>query len=93
MLFFVRFFVVLGCRFGTFLEPKIDQNATYEFFLLIFHWFYHYFCILGGSYVGSISVLFSHRFLHRFLVDLGSILEPFWGPLGGPNRSFLASIF
>ena len=52
---------------------------------------------LGGSYVRLISVLFSHRFLHRFLVGLGVDLElilgSFWEAFGGPNRSFLASIF
>ena len=70
--FFDRFGAVLGCQHGAFWEPKIDQNATYEFlifidFLLVFPLLLR----LGGSYVGSISVLFSHRFLHRFLVDLG----------------------
>ena len=38
---------------------------------------------LGGSYVGSISVLFSYRFLYRFFVDLevylGVILAGFGG--------------
>ena len=44
-----------------------------------------------------ISVLFSLRFLHRFFVafwcDFGAILGCFGVALGGPNRSFLASIF
>ena len=39
---------------------------------------------LGGSYVGSISVLFSHRLLHRFLVDLG---VDFGGIVGAFGRS------
>ena len=59
--------VVLGCQHGAFLESKIDQNATCEFlifidFLLVFPLLLR----LAGSYDGSISVLFSHRFLHRF---------------------------
>ena len=43
------------------------------------------------------EVFFSLRFLHRFLVvfwsDLGVIFGGFWEAFGGPNRSFLASIF
>ena len=75
--------VVLGCQHGAFLESKIDQNATCEFLmfidvLLVFNTFLR----LGGSYVGSVAVLFSHRFLHRFLVvfwiDFGAILGGFW---------------
>ena len=43
------------------------------------------------------EMFFSLRFWHRFLVvfwsDFGLILGGFWEPLGGPNRSFVASIF
>ena len=70
--FFDRFLIVLGCQHGACLEPKIDQHATYAFlffigFILVFRLLLR----LGGSYVGCRSVLFSHCFLHRFLVDLG----------------------
>ena len=62
----------MGCQHGAFLEPQIDQNATYEFLIFIdFIFVFPLLLRLGGSYVGSISVLFAHRFLHRFLVDLG----------------------
>ena len=70
--FFYRFLIVLGCQHGAFLEPKIDQNATCEFLIFIdFILVFPLLLRLGGSYVGSISVLFSHRFWHRFFVDLG----------------------
>ena len=43
------------------------------------------------------EVFFSVRFLHWFLTDFwsdfGPLWDPFWPPFGGPNRSFLASIF
>ena len=43
------------------------------------------------------EVFFSVRFLHWFLIDFwsdfGPLWDPFWWPFGGPNRSFLASIF
>ena len=76
--------IVLGCQHGAFLESKIDQNATCEFlifivFLLVFKTFLH----LGGFYVGSISVLFSHRFLHRFFVALGVDFGVILGAFGG----------
>ena len=75
------------------MEPKINQNATYEFLIFIdFLFVFPLLLRLGGSYVGSISVLFSHRFLHRFLVDLGVDLGVILGGFGGPNLSFLASI-
>ena len=91
--FFGRFLIVLGCQHGAFLEPKINQNATYEFLIFIdFIFVFPLLLRLGGSYVG-----FLYRFFLRivFCIDFwsiwGSILEPFWEPLGGPNRSFLAS--
>ena len=52
-------------------------------FLLISYLFFHYFCVLGGSYVASISVLLSHRFLHRILDDLGVDLGVILGGFGG----------
>ena len=90
--------------------------------------FFQAFLRLGGCYVRLISVLFSLRFRHRFLIvfwsdfgvilggfwesksvilgidfehrflivfwsDFGVILGGFWEAFGGPNRSFLASIF
>ena len=62
---FDRFGAVLGCQHGAFLESKIDQHATCEFLIFIdFLFAFKAFLRLGGSYVGSISVLFSHRFLH-----------------------------
>ena len=70
--FLIVFLIVLGCQHGAFLEPKIDQHATYEFLIFIdFILVFPLLLRLGGSYVGSISVLFAHRFLRRFLVDLG----------------------
>ena len=72
VLFFYRFVFVLGCQHGAFLEPNIDQHAIYECLMLIdFILVFPLLLRLGGSYVGSISVLFAHRFWHRFLVDLG----------------------
>ena len=90
--FFDRFLIVLGCQHGVFLEPKIDQNATYEFlifidFILVFPLLLH----LGGSYVGSMLVLFSHRFLHRFLVDLGIDFGALLGAFGG-SKSIIFGI-
>ena len=86
--FFDRFWLVLGCQNGAFLESKIDQNATYEFLIFIdFILGFPLFLRLGGSYVGSISFLFSHRFLHRFLVDLGVILGAF-----GESKSVIFGI-
>ena len=100
--FFVRFLVVLGCHFGAILGPFWDQNRVkiricdfliFIDFILVFPLFFR----LGGSYFRLMLALFSHRFLYRFLVvfwsDFGVILGPFWGHFGGPNRSFLASIF
>ena len=82
--FFDRFLIVLGCQHGAFLEPKIDQHATYEFLMFIdFLLFFPILLRLGGSYVGSISVLFSHCFLHRFLVDLGVDFGVILGGFGG----------
>ena len=91
-MFFDRFGAVLGCQHGAFLEPKINQNATYE--LLIFIDFILVFPLLlrlGGSYVGSISVLFAHRFLHRFLVDLGIDFGALLGAFGG-SKSIIFGI-
>ena len=77
--FFVRFWVVLGCQNGAFWEVKIDQHATCEFlmfidFLLVFPLLLR----LAGSYVGSISVLFSLCLLVRFWVVLGCDFGSFW---------------
>ena len=70
--FLDRFLVVLGCQHGAFLESKIDQNATCKLLIfIVFLLVFKAFLRLGGSYVDSISVLFSHRFLYRFLVALG----------------------
>ena len=90
--FFDRFLIVLGCQHGAFLEPKIDQNATYEFlifidFILVFPLLLH----LGGSYVGSMLVLFSHRFSHRFFVDLGVDFGALQGAFGG-SKSIIFGI-
>ena len=85
--------IVLGCQHGAFLEPKIDQHATYEFLILIdFLLVFPLLLRLGGSYVGTASLLFLLRFWYRFLVDLGVDLGVILGAFGGPNRSFLASI-
>ena len=82
--FVYRFLIVLGCQHGAFLEPKINQNATYEFLMFIdFTLVLPLLLRLGGSYVGSISVLFAHRFLHRFLVDLGIDFGALLGAFGG----------
>ena len=74
------------------LEPKIDQNATYELlifidFILVFQLLLH----LGGSYVGSMLVLLPHRFLHRFLVDLGIDFGALLGAFGG-SKSIIFGI-
>ena len=90
--FFVRFLIVLGCQHGAFLEPQIDQNATYELLIFIeFILFFPLFLHLGGSYVGSMLVLFSHRFLHRFLVDLGIDFGALLGAFGG-SKSIIFGI-
>ena len=80
----------MGCYLGSFWESKSAQNATYVRCVCV--------CVCAGACVLELfSVLFSLRFLHRFLdvfcIDFGVILEPFWEALGGPNRSFLVSIF
>ena len=75
-----------------FLEPKIDQNATYEFLIFIdFILVFPLLLRLGGSYVGSISVLFAHRFLHRSLVDLGIDFGALLGAFGG-SKSIIFGI-
>ena len=90
--FFDRFLIVLGCQHGVFLEPKIDQNATYEFLIVIdFIWVFPLLLRLGGSYVGSFSVLFAHRFLHRFFVDLGIDFGALLGAFGG-SKSIIFGI-
>ena len=90
--FFDRFLIVLGCQHGVFLEPKIYQNATYEFLMFIdFILVFPLLLRLGGSYVGSISVLFAHRFLHRFLVDLGVDFGALLGAFGG-SKSIIFGI-
>ena len=97
--FLFVFFVVLGCDLLVFLEPKLGQTPYMRCFdfvdvILIFQW-----CLrFGGCYVRFISVVFSLRFWHRFLVifcsDFGVIPGGFWA-----SRSvillhwFLASIF
>ena len=76
----------MGCQHGAFLEPKIDQHATYEFLIFIdFIFVFPLLLRLEGSYVGSTSVLFAHRFTHRFLVDLGIDFEALLGAFGGLN--------
>ena len=92
VVFFDCFLFDLGRQHGAFLEPKINQHATYEFlnfidFLLVFPLLLR----LGGSYVGSISVLFAHRFLHRFLVDLGIDFGALLGAFGG-SKSIIFGI-
>ena len=90
--FFDRFLIVLGCQHGALLEPKINQNATYEFLIFIdFILVFPLLLRLGGSYVGSISVLFAHRFLHRFLVDLGIDFGALLGAFGG-SKSIIFGI-
>ena len=74
------------------MEPKIDKNATYEFlffidFILVFPLLLH----LGGSYVGSMLVLFAHRFSHRFFVDLGVDFGALLGAFGG-SKSIIFGI-
>ena len=49
----------------------------------MFFWISHYLCVLVGSYVGSISVLFSHCLLNRFWVDLGVDFGTILGGFGG----------
>ena len=94
VMFFDRFLIVLGCQHGAFLEPKIDQNATYEFLIFIdFILVFPLLLRLGGSYVGSISVLFSHRFWHRFLIDLGVDLGVILGGFGGSKSINFGIIF
>ena len=86
--FLIVFIIVLGCQHGAFLEPKIDQHATYEFLIFIdFILVFPLLLRLGGSYVGSISVFFLASFFCIVFWSIwGSILELFGEPLGGPNR-------
>ena len=74
------------------MEPNIDQNATCEFLIFIdFIVVFPLLLRLGGSYVGSISVLFAHRFWHRFLVDLGLDFGALLGAFGG-SKSIIFGI-
>ena len=89
--FFDRFWVVLGCQNGAFLETEIDQHATYEFLIFIdfIYCVFHYF----GALEGLMLVLYPFFFRIVFCIDFWSIWGSFWEALGGPNRSILASIF
>ena len=91
---FDRLLVVLGCHLGSFWAPQIHQHATYEvLFVVALALVFPLLLRSGESYGGPASVLFSQRFLHRFVVNSGIDLGSFWKALGGPSRSFWASIF
>ena len=68
-----------------------------SFFASIFGRFLVRFWGHFGRLWGSKSIIFGIDFEHRFLIvfwsDFGVILGGFWEAFGGPNRSFLASIF
>ena len=76
--------VVLGCQRGAFLEPKIDQHATYEFLIFIdFAFVFPLLLRLGrvlcwfsiGSFFASFLALIFGRFWGRF----GSHFGRLWG--------------
>ena len=78
--FLVRFWVVLGCDFGSFLEPKLDQNPCMLFddfywFSLGFSMIFALRRVLFSSYVGSFFASFFASIFGRFLVR-------FWGHFG-----------
>ena len=99
LLFFYVVFAIVFCRFGvSFLVVLGARNRSTcdlcsVWFLFAFYLFFHYFCVLGGSYVGSISVRFSHCFLHQFLVDLGVDLGIISGGFGGSKSVILGIDF
>ena len=66
-------------RFG------VDQNATWQFSVVVdAPLLFHYFCVLGGSHVCPISILFSNRSLkNRFVVALRVSLGLVLGGFGG----------
>ena len=78
--FFVRFWVVLGCHFGAFLEPTSDQNPYMSFlifidFSLFFAIIFSFGRVLCSSYVGS--------FFGSFFASIfGRFLGRFWGHFG-----------
>ena len=82
--FFDRFWVVLGCQNGAFLETKIDQNATYEFlmfidFLLVFPLLLHLGGVLCWFYIGSVFASFFASIFGRFGGRFGGHFGSLWG--------------
>ena len=82
--FFDRFWVVLGCQNGAFLESKIDQNATYEFlifidFLLVFPLLLHLGGVLCWFYIGSVFASFFASIFDRFGGRFGGHFGRLWG--------------
>ena len=82
--FFDRFWVVLGCQNGAFLETKIDQNATYEFlifidFLLVFPLLLHLGGVLCWFYIGSVFASFFASIFDRFGGRFGGHFGRLWG--------------
>ena len=76
-----------------FRSPKsIKMRLMCFCFLLIFYWFFHYFCILDHLMLVLYRFFFRIVFCIVFWSLWGSILESFWEALGDPNRSFLASL-
>ena len=74
--------IVLGCQHGAFLEPKIDQHATYVFFifidfLLVFPLLLRLGRALCWFYIGSFFASFFASIFGRFGVDFGAILGAF----------------
>ena len=82
--FFDRFWFVLGCQNGAFLESKIDQNATYEFlifidFLLVFPLLLHLGGVLCWFYIGSVFASFFASIFGRFGGRFGGHFGSLWG--------------
>ena len=73
---------------GSGVEKPIKMRFMSFCFLLIFYRCFHYFCVLGGPYVGSTS--FFCRIVFTSILDrFGSRFRGHLGGLGGgPNRSF-----
>ena len=75
---------------GPFWDQNRDTIRICDFLIFIdFILVFPLFLRLGGSYVGSISVVFLHRFLYRFLVDLGVDFGAILGAFGGSKSVIL----
>ena len=89
-----RFLIVLGVpTWGVF---GAKNRSKCDLWVFDVYWFYIGFSTTFASWGGLMLVrcwfFFRIVFCIDFLSIWGSILEPFWEPLGGPNRYFLALI-